>query len=118
LEKLCDISDIFLSLFILSEEFGDLGARPLKSSGSADIYKTTYRGRAVAVKALEIRHPQTPEYTHKVRARRVVSVVNYIYLPDFPEINQGSDFVGMASAREHYAVHWNFCPVNPVLDFL
>jgi len=64
---------------MLSEELGDLGARPLKSSGSADIYKATYRGREVAVKALKIRHTQTPEYTHKVRARGFASIVNYTY---------------------------------------
>ena len=64
---------------MLSKELGDLGARPLKSSGSADIYKATYRGRAVAVKALKIHHTQTPEYTHKVRTQRFASVVNYTH---------------------------------------
>ena len=70
---------MFPSSSVLSGELEDLGPRPLKSSGSADIYKATYRGRAVAVKALKTLRTQTPEYTHKVRIRRFVSAVNFIY---------------------------------------
>jgi hypothetical protein len=62
---------------MLSGELGDLGTRPLKSSGSADVYKATYRGRVVAVKALKTHPTQTLEYMHKVRTRRFVSIFNY-----------------------------------------
>ena len=64
---------------MLSGEPEDLGTRPIKSSGSANVYKATYRGRAVAVKALRTLRTQTPEYTHKVRTWRSVFVVNFIY---------------------------------------
>lgn len=64
---------------MLSGELDSLATRPLKSSGSAGIYKATYRGRMVAVKTLKAGRNQTPEYMHKVRLGRFPSIVPCIH---------------------------------------
>ena len=83
LKVLCDTSGILPSSLMLSGEIGDLGTRPLKSGGSTDIHKATYRGRLVAVKSLNIRRTQKLEDPHKVGARGFLSIVKYM-LTEFP----------------------------------
>lgn len=75
LKALCDTSGILPSSLMLSGELEDLGTRPLKSSGSADIHKATYRGRLVAVKTLNVRRTQKPEDLRKVGMWRFASIV-------------------------------------------
>ena len=48
----------------------------MESNGSANIYKATYQGRVVTVKALKAHRMQAPDDTHKVRMPRY-----YISLP-------------------------------------
>ena len=79
LKALCDASGVLPTSLMLSGDLGDAGTRPMSSNNSANVHKATYRGRAVAVKALKARHTQTQDDVHKVRTRPFVLFITYIH---------------------------------------
>ena len=52
--------------FILTEGFDDIAERPFTSGGFADVYKATYKGQSVVVKALKTTSLDRLESIHKV----------------------------------------------------
>lgn len=59
---------------MLSGELEDIGTEPVNSSGSANIYRATYKGCEVAARGLKSYSKQPLEDTHKVR------ILRYVYL--------------------------------------
>jgi len=51
---------------MLTDGFDDIESQPFTSSGFADVYKATYKGKPVVTKALKITSVDGPESTHKV----------------------------------------------------
>lgn len=71
LRAICNASGMVPTPLVLSGNLDGLGTQPVESNGSATIYKATYQGRVVAVKALKARRIQAPDDTHKVRVPRL-----------------------------------------------
>lgn len=78
LQKLCGVSGVLPSSFILTEGLDDIEARPFTSGGFADLYKATYKGQPVVVKTLKVTSMDNIENVHKVSG--LILVESYIRL--------------------------------------
>ena len=57
LQMLCGASGVLPASFTLREGFDDIQKRPFTSDDFADVYKASYGGRLVRVKALKMNDP-------------------------------------------------------------
>ena len=63
---------------MLSGELGDLETEPVNSSGSANIYKTTYKECEVTVRVSKAHSKEPLEAVHKVRILRCTCILCFL----------------------------------------
>ena len=68
LQKLCGLSGVLPQSFALAAELEGVEKEPFSGGGFSDVYKATYKGQAVVVKALRIDSFGDPNLTLMVCA--------------------------------------------------
>lgn len=66
LQRLCGASSVLPTSFMLTEGFDEIDERPFTSGGFTDMYKATYKGQLVVVKAFKTTSVDDLENMHKV----------------------------------------------------
>lgn len=129
LKALCNASGVLPTSLLLPGDIGDLGTRPVNSNSSANVYKATYQGRAVAVKVLKARRMKMPDNMHKVRARRFTLSASYTHLISQRLVKEVVGwawlrhenilpFIGIATQPNKFSMVSEWIPNGDVMSFI
>lgn len=80
LQQLCGASGVLPASFILTGGFDDIEAQPFTRGQSADVYKATYEGRPVVVKAPKLRFFNHRKKVHVVSGLVFRTIVHLLRL--------------------------------------
>jgi hypothetical protein len=117
LQRLCGMSGVLPTSFMLTEGFDDVELRPFASSRFADVYKATYKGQSVVAKALKITFVDDLENAHKVSGPIFCTIAWFAYII-FAALRKRGCGTEMASTREHLTIHWSYLDTTPLFDGL